>query len=73
MELEALNEFHVGGRKDIDIEAKLEWEFDDIDFDKVEEEKEEQDEDLVEVDVNEIDNILNGANILQPRFDYKSL
>lgn len=49
----------------------MEWEFDDIDFEKVEEEEEEQDEGLVEVDVNEIDNTLNVANILQPRFDYK--
>lgn len=69
VKLEVLNEFHVGGRKDIDIEAKMEWEFDDIDFEKVEEEEEdEQNEEFVEVN---IDDILNVANNIVPRFDYQ--
>lgn len=45
IKLETLNECQSGGRKDVNIEQKMEWEYEEIDFDMVEEEEEQQEED----------------------------
>lgn len=74
IKLEALNEFKIGGRKDIEIDAQMEWEFDEIDFDKIEDEDEEaQDEDaeMEEIDIDTVENLVNLSNNIVPRFDYK--